>query len=455
MVRDLTKGDPLKLIIGLSIPLIMSAVLQQLYNTVDSLIVGNFVGEAALAAVGLSFPIMFLINSIMIGMSMGVSVIVSQYFGAKEYDELKKTIATAIIFLAATTVVISVVGYNVADSILRLMNTPDEVMYHASGYLKVIFAGTIFTLLYNIYSGILRAVGDARSPLIFLAIAASLNVVLDLLFVIVFKMGIRGAAIATIISQGVSSLFTMLYVKKKIPLVDLKKSDYVFDKHKFNLIVRFGLPTAFQQSIISIGIMAIQSLVNSYGVFTMAGYSAALRIDAFIVMPYMNVGMALSNYIGQNVGAGEYERAKAGLRSAYKILAAITLTVLPIIWLFGTDLVSMFLNTNNPESIGVGTQLLKDMSFFYIILGMMNNTSGLLRGAGDNSWTLISSIVSISVRITASYWLNSIIGVRGIWLGSAIGWIVAFIIVFSRYKSGGWRQKSVFKDKKNEIHLDN
>lgn len=451
MVRDLTKGDPLKLIISLSLPLILSAVLQQLYNTVDSYIVGNFVGEAALAAVGLSFPIMFLINSIMIGMSMGVSVIVSQYFGAGEYEELKKTIATAIMFLAATTIVISVVGYNVADGILGLMNTPAEVMPHASGYLKVIFVGTIFTLLYNLYSGILRAVGDTKSPLIFLSIAASLNVVLDLLFVVGFHMGTRGAAIATIISQGVSSLFCIIYVKRKIPLVDLKREDYVFDSHKFNLIVRFGLPTAFQQSIISIGIMAIQSLVNSYGVYTMAGYSAALRIDAFVVMPYMNVGMALSNFIGQNVGAGEFERARTGLRSAYKILVAITLTVLPIIWFFGTDLVSMFLNSNNPESIAVGTQLLRDMSFFYIILGMMNNTSGLLRGAGDNSWTLISSIVSISVRIIAAYWLNSIIGVRGIWLGSAIGWITAFAIVFGRYKSGGWKKKSIFGERKQDV----
>lgn len=225
MERDLTQGKPLNLLLALSIPQILSAVLQLMYNTVDALIVGNFVGEFALAGVGLSMPIIFLMNSVMLGLGAGVSIIVGQYFGAKEYIDMRKTVGTSIVALVPLTILISIVAVFATDPILRIINTPPEAFEHASSYMKIYFAGTIFALMYNLYSAVLRALGDARSPLLFLGIAASLNVVFDLLFVVTFKMGTAGAAYATVASQGISSLFCLIYIRKKLPLLALPKTN--------------------------------------------------------------------------------------------------------------------------------------------------------------------------------------------------------------------------------------
>lgn len=451
MVTDLTRGRPIKLILDMSIPLILSGILQQLYNTVDALIVGNFVGEAALAAVGMSFSIFFLVNSVIIGATQGVSIIVSQYFGAKKMKELKETISTSIISMLAIGVLVSVFGVIMTKTILVLMQTPEEVMEHAIPYLQIIFGGTVFVLLYNIYSAILKAVGDTRSPLLFLIVTSILNVILDLLFVAVFNMGTAGAALATVIAQGISSVLCLLYIKVKVPMLYLKKDEYVFEKGKFDLILKYGVPSAVQTSIIALGNMTIQSLVNGHGVYTMAGYTAAIRIDSFLVMPYMNVGLALSNFIGQNVGAGLYDRVKSGLKSAYTIIITLSILLLPIIRIFSEDFIKIFIKSGNVLTISTGVSMLKDLSFFYIFLGFLNNTQGLLRGAGDNIFSLYGSIASIGIRIVAAYILNGIIGVRGVWLGEAIGWALGYCFVLGRFLQGGWKTKSIVKhDTKKE-----
>lgn len=443
MERDLTRGKPLNLIIALSIPQILSAVLQLLYNTVDAIIVGNYVGEAGLAGVGISMPVTFFLNSIIIGLSAGVSVIVGQYYGAKELKKMRLTIGSSIFALSIITIIVSLIGVFGTDFILKTINTPAEVIPHASAYLKIYFAGTIFTLLYNIYSAVLRAVGDAKSPLLFLAIAAGLNVILDLVFIINFNMATGGAALATIISQGVSSVFCILYIKKKLPKLFLGRKEYKFNKDNFRLVLRYGLPSAAQMSIISLGNMAIQNLMNTYGVSSIAGYSSAIRIDSFIIMPYMNVGIALANFTGQNVGARKFERVEEGLKSAFKLLLGISLITLPIVILFAENLVGIFLDNPLGESVRVGSTMLRNLVPFYIFLGLLNNTSGLLRGSGDNMFSMYGSIVSIVVRIALAYILNPIIGIQSIWYAAAIGWVVAFIFVFIRVKSGKWKEKGV------------
>ncbi len=443
MEKDLTKGKPLSLIIALSIPQILSAVLQLMYNTVDAIIVGNYVGEAGLAGVGISMPITFFLSSIIIGLTAGLSVIVGQYYGAKEYPRLRITVGSSIVALSVAAIAISILGVFFTDNILRIINTPPEVFPHASAYLKIYFTGTIFTILYNIYSGILRALGDAKSPLIFLAIAAGLNVILDLVFIIYFKMETGGAALATIISQGVSSLFCIIYIKKKIPLVYLKPKEYKFHKENFRLVLKYGLPSAIQMSIIALGNMTIQNLVNSYGVSSIAGYSSAIRIDSYIIMPYMNVGVALSNFTGQNVGAGLFDRVEEGLKSAFKLLVVISIITLPIVILFAENLVGIFLDNPLGESVRVGSTMLRNLVPFYIFLGLLNNTSGLLRGSGDNVFSMFGSFISIIVRIVLAYSLNSILGISSVWYGAAIGWIVAFIFVYLRVKSGKWKEKGV------------
>lgn len=443
MHKDLTKGDPLKLIVALAIPQILSAILQLLYNTVDALIVGNYVGEAGLAGVGISMPIIFFLSSVVIGISAGLSIIVSQYFGAKNYDNMAKAIGTTIVSLAFITIVVSVIGVLATDKILRAMNTPAEAFDHASIYLKIYLSGTIFTLMFNLYSAVLRAVGDTKSPLLFLAIAAGLNVILDLVFIINFSMGTMGAALATIISQGVSSLFCMVYIRKRLPLLHLKKSDYKFDSHKFKMILKYGLPSAFQMSVIAIGNILVQRLVNGYGVASAAGYSSGIRIDSFIVLPYMNVGVALSNYSGQNIGAKEYQRVKEGLKAAAKLLLVISIITLPIAWIFAEDLVAIFLKTQTGESIAVGALMLRDLVPFYIFLGLLNNISGLLRGAGDNMHSLYGALVSIGARVIFAYSLNPLLQIRSVWFGSAIGWVLGFLYVFIRYKSNRWQSKGI------------
>lgn len=443
--RDLTRGDPLNLILGLAIPQVLGAILQLLYNTVDALVVGNFVGEAALAGVGLSVPITFLMNSVMFGLGAGVSIAVGQYFGAREYEDMREAIGTAVVSLVPLTIMISILAFFATDPMLRLINTPPEAFQHASDYLKIIFTGTIFMLMYNLYSSVLRAVGDARSPLLFLGIAATINIVLDLLFVIVFNMGTAGAAYATVASQGLSSLFCLLYIKRKLPLISLQKDEYKFKKEKFKLIMRFGVPSSIQMSIISLGNMAVQNLLNGYGVQAVAGFTAGIRIDSFIVMPYMNVGIALANYTGQNMGAGLYDRVKEGLASAYKILVGISVVTLPIVWLFTTNLVGIFLDSGSSESLDIGVAMLRGLVPLYIFLGLLNNTSGLLRGSGDNMWSLYGSIVSIGTRILGAYLLNPILGISSIWFGQGLGWIVGFVFVYIRFLSGKWKDKGIRK----------
>ena len=443
--RDLTRGNPLNLILGLAVPQVLGAILQLLYNTVDALVVGNFVGEAALAGVGLSAPITFLMNSVMFGLGAGVSIAVGQYFGAREYEDMREAIGTAVVSLVPLTIIISILAFFATDPMLRLINTPPEAFQHASDYLKIIFTGTIFMLMYNLYSSVLRAVGDARSPLLFLGIAASINIVLDLLFVIVFNMGTAGAAYATVASQGLSSLFCLLYIKRKLPLISLQKDEYKFKKEKFKLIMRFGVPSSIQMSIISLGNMAVQNLLNGYGVQAVAGFTAGIRIDSFIVMPYMNVGIALANYTGQNMGAGLYDRVKEGLASAYKILVGISVVTLPIVWLFTTNLVGIFLDSGSSESLDIGVAMLRGLVPLYIFLGLLNNTSGLLRGSGDNMWSLYGSIVSIGTRILGAYLLNPILGISSIWFGQGLGWIVGFVFVYIRFLSGKWKDKGIRK----------
>ncbi|NLW42022.1 MAG: MATE family efflux transporter [Tissierellia bacterium] len=445
MERDLTRGNPLNLILGLAVPQVLGAILQLLYNTVDALVVGNFVGEAALAGVGLSAPITFLMNSVMFGLGAGVSIAVGQYFGAREYEDMREAIGTAVVSLVPLTIIISILAFFATDPMLRLINTPPEAFQHASDYLKIIFTGTIFMLMYNLYSSVLRAVGDARSPLLFLGIAATINIVLDLLFVIVFNMGTAGAAYATVASQGLSSLFCLLYIKRKLPLISLQKDEYKFKKEKFKLIMRFGVPSSIQMSIISLGNMAVQNLLNGYGVQAVAGFTAGIRIDSFIVMPYMNVGIALANYTGQNMGAGLYDRVKEGLASAYKILVGISVVTLPIVWLFTTNLVGIFLDSGSSESLDIGVAMLRGLVPLYIFLGLLNNTSGLLRGSGDNMWSLYGSIVSIGTRILGAYLLNPILGISSIWFGQGLGWIVGFVFVYIRFLSGKWKDKGIRK----------
>jgi putative MATE family efflux protein len=443
MINDLTIGVPVKRIIGLSIPMILASVFQQLYNTVDAIIVGNYIGSDALAAVGLSFPIIFLLVSIITGISMGVSTIIAQYFGAKQYQAIKQTIGTAVIFLLLATLILSGIGFIFSEQFLKWMGTPDALLREADGYLKIIFAGAVFTLLYNVFSAILRGVGDVKSPLYFLLLAMGLNVVLDIVFITVFHMGLEGAALATIISQAIASIFCMTYIHNKIPFIRMPLKAYRFYKTSFVLILKFGVPSAIQQGIVSIGLILIQGVVNAFGTNVIAGYTVATRIDSFITLPYMNISLALSSFVGQNIGAGNIERVKLGLISTLKIVMILSMIILPVLWFGGELLSGAFLDRANIEAFEISTKYLRDLAAFYFALGIAYTILGMLRGAGDNTWVMIINAFSLLSRVGAAYWITDVIGVRGLWFATAIGWFVALIMAFFRFKSNRWESQSI------------
>ncbi|STC78922.1 MATE efflux family protein [Clostridium botulinum] len=312
--KDLTKGSPLKVILKFSLPMIVGNIFQQLYNVVDSIIVGKFIGTKALAAVGSSFAIMVFITSILLGLCMGTSIVFSQFFGGKKINKLKASISTSFIFIGITSIVISGLSLIFVDEIILFMKIPKELFVDTRAYLNIIFSGIFFAFLYNWAAGLLRALGNSKIPLYFLILAAIINIVLDLVFVITFNMGVSGAALATVIAQVVSAILCIVYCIKKLEFLKFKLSEIKFDKEIFKLTASYSLLTSIQQSIMNFGILMIQGLVNSFGIAPMAAFAAAVKIDAFAYMPVQDFGNAFSTYIAQNKGAEKYERIKSGIK---------------------------------------------------------------------------------------------------------------------------------------------
>ena len=313
MAKDFTEGHPFKVIFLFSLPMLIGNIFQQLYSTVDSIIVGNFVGKNALAAISGSGSVQFLIVAISFGFTAGISVVLSQVYGAKEYDKLKRAFSTSLIFVLSLALFLGIIGIAISTPLLKLLGTPDDIMPDAVGYLRIMFIGMPASFLYNMCSSALRSVGDSKTPLYFLIIASIGNIVLDLLFVAVIPMGVIGAALATIIAQCLSGVLCMIYMNKKTPIFALTRKDLIYDKQIVSAIVNYGLPTAVQNSINSVSMLAVQKFVNYFGADMMAAYGITNRIESFVTMPIMNMALALSTYSGQNIGAGKVKRAKQGI----------------------------------------------------------------------------------------------------------------------------------------------
>lgn len=444
MIKDMTEGNEAKLMILFSLPLLAGNIFQQLYNLVDTIVVGQFVGSDAFAAVGTSMPIMFLILALVMGLSMGASILISQLFGAQKDKEVKRAISTSIIFIVISAIFLSIVGLIISKPILKLLNTPENILQDAAGYMKIIFGGMIFMFIYNMFAYIFRALGDSKSPLYFLIIASILNVFLDLLFVIEFKMGIPGVAYATLISQAVSSVLCVLYIyKKDIKILKFKPSEFVFDRKLFIKIIRLGIPSSAQQTVLSIGFLAVQGLVNSFGDITMSAFFAASRIEQVVTLPNMTLSMAMSTFTGQNIGAGRIDRVKRGY--GYMVIVLIGLTVITgsIMLLFGPSLIRIFIKDGNAEIIRQGNEYLKTVSYFLVPFGGMFLTNGLLRGAGDVNISSLSTIFVFAVRLITAYTLAPKIGPSAIWYSLPVGWIVGLTIAVIRYFAGGWQKKAV------------
>ncbi len=443
-MKDMTKGNESKLIFLFAFPMLLGNILQQLYNMVDSIVVGRILGEGALAAVGVSFPIMFLLISLIMGITMGSTILIAQYYGAKDFEKIKKAIGTAYLVLFISSILISVIGIVFSESILKLLNTPPEIIPQAKAYMKIIFGGMVGLFGYNSISAILRGLGDSKTPLYFLIISTSLNVVLDIVFIVVLKFGVEGVAWATVIAQTFSFIIAVIYLNRTHKVVKIKLNNLTFDKEIFMLSLKIGLPTGVQQMLISLGMLVIQSIVNPFGTNTVAAYTAGMRVDSFGRMPLMNFSSAVSSFVGQNLGAGEVERAKKGYKSGIIMSMTISVIIYILVLFFGKQLISLF-NTNS-EVINIGYSYLKIVNMFYIIASVMFITSGFLRGCGDTMIPMIISVITLwFIRIPIAKTLSSRIGTDGIWWSFPIGWTAGAILLIIYYKTGRWKKKIVIR----------
>lgn len=436
MNRDLTKGPVVKSMLLFAIPLILGDLLQQCYNIADTLIVGRFLGEKALAAVGSSFTLMTFITSIILGLCMGSSALFSIRFGQRDENGLKEDMCASFFFIAAVTIFLNIIVYVSLNKLCTFLRVPDEVWPDMREYLFVIFMGIPAVFLYNYFASYLRAIGNSVIPLIFLAVPSVFNIVLDLWFVIGLKMGVSGAAQATVIAQYLSGLGIMFYTLVRYKQVNAIWKICYLKKERISEIVSFSMLTCVQQSVMNLGILMVQGLVNSFGTVVMAAFAAAVKIDAFAYMPVQDFGNAFSTFIAQNYGAKEKRRIQKGLKEAVRISAIFCLAISMIVCIFAKPLMMIFVDAKETDIIMAGVRYLRIEGAFYIGIGWLFLLYGLYRALSRPSMSVVLTVFSLGTRVVLAYILSAIpsIGVTGIWWSVPIGWALADLVGLAYYK---------------------
>ncbi len=422
---DMTVGNPVRHIILFALPALIGNIFQQVYNLADSVIVGRFVGADALAAVGATSSVTFLFFALCNGIASGGGIIVSQYYGAHDDDNVKSSIVNTGIIMLIVPVIFGIIGYVSSESFLRVLNTPDVIMLDAAAYIRFMCIGLVFVSLYNYVTAMLRALGDSKTPLYFLILSAVINVFLDLLLVYVFKMGINGAAIATIISQFIAAATCMAYAYRINPYCKLKKSDIRFVPALASKIIRLGVPMSLQFALIAVSAMAVQRIVNNYGTVVVAAFTATNRIEQLIHQPYTTLSASIATFCGQNYGAQKIDRVNEGYKKGLSIMACITIFMVIGMQLFGGAITSLFVS--DPEIIALGANGLRVTSLFYLSLGMIYVVRGVLTGTGDAFFALFNGVVEIVGRFTIPLLITQYMGMGaiGIWLANGIVWILS------------------------------
>lgn len=442
--NDLTLGKEWKVILHFAIPLLIGNLLQQTYTITDSIIVGQFLGKEALAAVSASFFIYYFIISLVIGIGSGTSVVVSQYFGARAYDKVQGAFSSFFIFMLAIGVILSIGGIIFAEPIFRLTNTPEEVIPQAVSYFKIYIGGTFLFVTFNSIISILRGIGESFKPMIFILISTVINIALDLLFIVVFRWGIEGAAQATIIAQAIGMCIALLYVNNTHPLLSIKKKDLFFNMKLFKESLKIGLPTSVQQCAIALGLITLLSIVNSFGTDTLTAYGAAGKVDTIITQAILTLSGALAAFAGQNIGAGKFSRVRRGLRFALLVNAVFSLLMFAIIWLWGDIIMMAF--TDDAQVIQIGKEFLLITAGFLIFHGALNVYNGALRGAGDTFFTMMTSLFSLwLIRIPLAYYLSERYGRVGIWWAIGLSIVIGFVITYIYYHTGYWKKRRIVK----------
>ena len=447
-ITDFTEGSILRHLISFSVPMLLGNLLQALYNTVDSIWVGRFLGPHALAAVSVGFPIIFALIAMVNGITMATTILVSQYFGAQQHERLVRTVNNSLVLLTGLGLVISAIGIAFRRPLLGLINTPSEIIDMAAQYLAIYMAGLIGMFLYNVAGAVLRGLGDSRTPLRFLAYATILNIILDPLFIFglgpIPRMGIAGVALATIIAQGISAVLSLRYLYVKSGLLRYEPGMFSIDWDLTALTFRIGLPAGIQQVLVSLSAVVVNSIVNSFGATVIAGFGAASRLDQFAFMPSMSMGLAVSALVGQNLGAGKPERVAETVKWSAILASSIT-AIVSVIAILRPDIL-MVLFTQDEAVLAEGSRYLRYVSLSYIPMALMFTIGGVVRGAGDTVATMFLTLGSLwIVRVPLAKYLSSIpeLGVGGVWLAIALGSVMGFVFQFLYYKTGRWKKRVV------------
>ena len=427
MENELTHGPVMKTMLRFAIPMILGDLLQQCYNIADTLIVGRFLGADALAAVGSAFSLMTFLTSIILGLAMGSGTVFSIRFGQKDERGLKEGILASFALLGLVTIVLNILVFAGIDQIIWFLRTPDGLMGMMEGYLSVIFAGLIGIFLYNFFASLLRSLGNSMIPLAFLAVSAGLNIALDLWFVAGLDRGVAGAAEATVISQYVSGIGITLYTRIRFPHLFRRDKDIRLRLSRVKEITSFSALTCLQQSIMNLGILAVQGLVNSFGTTIMAAFAAAVKIDAFAYLPVQDFGNAFSIFIAQNFGAEQHERIRRGIRAAVVTSVSFSLVISLVIFVFAEPLMGLFIDAGERAVISEGVRYLRIEGAFYALIGILFLLYGLYRALGKPGMSVILTVMSLGTRVALAYALSAVpaIGVTGIWWSVPIGWFLA------------------------------
>lgn len=442
-VLDMTKGNETSLLLRFTLPMLVGNIFQQFYNMVDSIIVGRFVGTNALGAVGSVGSITFMFFSLCLGLGSGIGILISQYFGAGQDDYVKKIIANAIYITFGTGAIMCLCGVLFAEPILHLMNTPAENFADALIYMRIVCGFTIVVAGYNTISAILRALGDAKTPLIFLGVASVLNIALDLLFVVPLQMGVAGAAWATVIAQFFAMLGSVVFGYGKNEYLRLKKRHMAYSGEIVEKSFRIGIPVAAQNALIALSCVALQSVVNRYGTTVMAAYTATGRVEGLVQQPFNSLGLAVSTFAGQNAGAGQYDRVRTGVKKSVWLVAIFSVLMILVMWLFGEPIVRIFID--EPEVVAIGAKGLRITSMMYFGLGLIYVMRGMLNGVGDALFAMMNGVTEVIGRIGFAFMFMMIpsVGMWGVWYTNGLTWALTGLVNVFRVLQGKWVTKAV------------
>ncbi len=439
-ITDMTIGNPFKILWTFSLPMLLSSLFQQLYNIVDSIVAGKFIGVNALAAVGTSYPITALFIAVAVGSSMGCSVVVAQIFGSKKYTTMKSAISTAIISLTSLSIILTILGSIFCKPLMRLLHTPENIFSDSALYLQIYISGIIFLFLYNTATAIFNGLGDSKTPLYLLIFSSIFNIILDLVFVITFKMGVSGVALATFIAQGLSSILAIVCLIMRLRKIEVTEKYPYFSSYILKRISRIAIPSIMQQSFISVGQICVQGLVNSYGAIVVAGYSAAFRVHTIALTSMSTMSSALSSFTAQNIGAKKISRVREGYKAAVAITLSICGGILILFLILAPKLIGLFVDSSESiDVINVGTEFLRTLAPFYLVVGLKMVCDGVLRGAGAMKDFMFATFSDLILRVALSFILASIIGYSGIWWAFPLGWIIGTALSVYFYYKGTWK----------------